>query len=418
MDLLRALNRRKVLDCIRDAGSIARIEIAELTGASPATVSVITAELLRDGLIEAEEQVVPVNSVRRGRPKTLLRLRAEAAYAIGLKISLHQISVSLTDFLGDVLASHIAAVQTNRRPPEVVAAFCEAQIDEVIRKSGVPREKISGVGIGISGFVSYPDGVVRWSPMFGSRNVPFKQLMEQRLGLPVAVDNDSNLVGLAEKWFGQGRYHRTFLVVTVEHGVGMAIILDRHLFRGTHGFAGEFGHIKVQPQGALCRCGQRGCLEAYVADYAIVREAATFYDPTALDDPIAVHETLDKLKLRADSGETVAQDIFARAGAVLGVGVANAVNIFDPPVIIISGERTRSAQVFFDAMRQSLQEHVIGNSDTLPRIEVHQWGDVLWARGAAALVLEEFTPGGPASLEAETDMRSEVATIIAAEAAS
>lgn len=396
LDLIRSLNRRRVLQAVRDAGAIARIEIAERTGISPATVSVVTADLIRDGLVETVESEPAGAAARRGRPKTLLRLRADAAYAIGLKISLHRISVSLTDFLGEVAASHIAQVRADRRAPEVIADLCEAQIRRVLASSGISRARISGVGIGISGYVAYPSGVVRWSPMFGGRDVPFKAMMEARLALPVAVDNDANLVGLAEKWFGLGRAYSSFVVVTVEHGVGMAVILDRQLYRGRRGFAGEFGHTKIDIGGALCRCGQRGCIEAYVADYAVAREAATFYPATALDDPDAVQAAVDALAARANQGEPTAAAIFRRAGAVLGVGIANAVNVFDPPVVILSGERTRSAAVFFDALRQALADNVIAAEAGIPPLEVHRWGDDLWARGAAALVLEEFTPSAAA----------------------
>jgi predicted NBD/HSP70 family sugar kinase len=393
LDQIRERNRRIVLQCIRDAGTIARVEIAGLVDVSPATVSVVTGELLMDGLIETVEQEPPSSRPGRGRPKTLLRLRPDAAHAVGIKIALHQAAVSVTNFVGDVLASETVPFSPAQRTPEKIIEICEQQIGRMLEATGLEHDQLLGVGIGVSGIVSYETGVMNWTPMFPDRDVPLKSVLEERTGLKVVVDNECNLAGLAEKWFGLGKTHPSYLLVTVEHGVGMSIVLNQQIHRGARGFAGEFGHTIIDLDGARCRCGQSGCVEAYVADYALLQQAESLVGPVPIDDQLAVQEALDALAERSDAGDPEAVEIFERAGHILGIALANAVNVFDPPVIIISGQRAgHPAKVFIEALKRSMPQHVLAAEAGVPPIEIHPWGDDLWARGAAALVLEQFMP--------------------------
>ncbi|MFY8154606.1 MAG: ROK family transcriptional regulator, partial [Hyphomicrobiales bacterium] len=281
LDAVRPAGRGRVLAAIRESGSIARVEIAKATGMSAGTVSVITAQLLEEGLIR--QDLGEAEPGQPGRPKSNLSLDPQATFAIGLKLSLHQIAVSVTNYLGDIVLDDVVPVRLRGLMPEKVVSLCATAIDSVVSRSGIARERIAGVGIGVPGWVRVRSGMIHWNPIFTAREVPLRRMREEATGLPVAMDNDANLVGLAELWFGVGRAERDFIVVTVEHGVGMALVLDRKIYRGSDGFAAELAHTKIEIGGALCRCGQRGCLEAYVADYAVMREAATFFDATHLD---------------------------------------------------------------------------------------------------------------------------------------
>jgi transcriptional regulator of PTS gene len=389
LDAVREANRARILACIREAGLIARIEISTRTGISPATVSVITAKLLEEQLIIYSDGPGEESGLR-GRPKAFLQLNADAVYAVGIKLAVHRIFISLTNFLGEIIAFREKAVSLLRLAPSDIARLCADEITMLLDESGIARERLAGIGIGTPGLVDHHQGLVHWSPVFNTRSVPLQKIMQDMTGLRVVLDNDVNLVGLAEQWFGLGRNLPDFVVVTVEHGVGMAIVMDGRLRRGHEGFAAEFGHTKIRPDGALCRCGQRGCLEAYVADYAIAREAATFFAATDLGDDVAIQSTIDRLSALADNGNDVAREIFERAGTMFGIGLGNLAKLLNPPVVFLSGERTRSARVFFEAMERSLAAQAIVPGMGIPRVEIHRWGDELWARGAAALMLETF----------------------------
>jgi len=222
----------------------------------------------------------------------------------------------------------------------------------------------------------------------------------------VHVDNDVNLLALAEQRFGMGRKLSNFAVVTIEHGVGMGLILDTQVYRGAMGMGLEIGHTTVQLDGALCRCGQRGCLEAYVADYALVREASTAleWDLRVTRSP---QQTLEILFDQAKAGNDAARLIFERAGRYLSTGLANVIRIFDPGLLIISGARLRYDLLYAEEVLSEMHRFSdrIGRDRT--KVAIHTWGDTVWARGAAALALSAVTDDATAS-PAMTALRRDV----------
>ena len=209
-------------------------------------------------------------------------------------------------------------------------------------------------------------------------------------GLPVFLDNDANLVAIAEQRFGLGRNARNFIVVSVEQGVGMGIVIDGKLYRGNHGCGAELGHTKVQLDGALCRCGQRGCLEAYIGDYALLREASTSLE---LPASATSEEQMEQLLAKVKSGDVVAKTIVRRAGRMFAVGLANVVNIFAPELIILSGERMQHNYLFNEEMINEMKKSIVQTGGPPPEVAVHEWGDQMWAMGAAAFAIDGITDG-------------------------
>jgi|TARA_B110000093_G_scaffold9719_1_gene9265 predicted NBD/HSP70 family sugar kinase len=204
------------------------------------------------------------------------------------------------------------------------------------------------------------------------------------------VDNDANVLTLAELWFGAGRALSNFVVVTIENGVGMGFVSDNQLFRGAHGMGLELGHTKVQLDGALCRCGQRGCLEAYLADYALAREATTVLGLSP-DKPHNLPQALKKLYEKASNGDQNVRTIFQRAGRYLAVALSNIIHLFDPELIILSGQLMRYDFLNAAEMQSEMRALALYHSRHETRIEIQSWGDMVWARGATALALTELT---------------------------
>ena len=381
----RGNGRRMILDEIRTSGPIARIDIADRTGVSPATVTATTAELLAAGLIE---EISPASKERentRGRPRVALRIRGAAHHVAGIKHSEHHTTVCILDFAGKVIASHEASAPAPRLAAPAMAHHLSGAIAAACAAAGLSRERLSAVGLGIAGIVDAPRGFVYWSPTLSERNVDLRSELEAQLSLPVFIDNDANLVAKAEQLFGQGRGVRDFIVVTIENGVGMGIVIDNRLYRGTRGCGAEFGHTKVHLDGALCRCGQRGCLEAYVADYALLREAEVHEPARPGEDPAG---RLNRLFAAAKAGDPMALSIFRRAGRMFAMGLANLVNIFDPELIILSGERMQFDFLYAEEVLAAVRSQVVQIDAPLPEVRIHKWGDLMWARGAAAFAME------------------------------
>jgi predicted NBD/HSP70 family sugar kinase len=376
-DLIRAINRSLVLNTIKRFGPIARAAVARRTGLSPATVTGITAELIKDDLIFEKE----TGDSRGGRRPILLALHPNGGYVIGIKLTETQVIGALTDLEATVLGKKSKALG-DRHPSAVIRTLADL-VEELHQQAHLPRKKLLGVGIGLAGIVDSERGVLRQSPFFGWKNLPLRSLLQERIQAPVYVDNDVNTLTLAEKWFGAGQGVENFLTVTIGRGVGLGVVVNGQFYRGAGGGAGEFGHITVDPQGPLCPCGKRGCLEAFVGEPALIKSVQS--------SPIAgTIQSVDELIALAEGGDATARELFARAGAILGQAIANLVNVFNPQRIVIGGEGVRIGDWIFDPMRTTLHQHAVPELWEDLELKIEPWGDDAWARGAASLVLREL----------------------------
>jgi transcriptional regulator of PTS gene len=380
--------RRQVLRVIRRAGQIARIDIAMQTGVSPATVTSITSDLIGAGLVEEVSPAADKGDGKRGRPRVALKIRGDAHRVAGVKIAHECTTIAFADFEGNVIGDHKARLPATRLTGLELARFLKRALSDAARAQAMALEDLSAVGIGIAGMVDVPKGHVYWSPTLTQRNVALGTILASTLSAPVFIDNDANLVAKAEKLFGYARNATNFIVVTIEHGVGMGIVINNEIYRGSRGCGAEFGHTKVQLDGALCRCGQRGCLEAYVADYALLRESAI------VDICHAGESSAERLKALFEAaaiGDETARTIFRRAGRMFAMGLANLVNIFDPQLIILSGERMEHDYLYADEVIESMKDFAIRVDAPPPIVRIHKWGDLMWAKGAAAYAIEGIT---------------------------
>jgi predicted NBD/HSP70 family sugar kinase len=381
--------RQQVFELVRAAGLIPRVQLAKDLGVSPASVTTISSELIEAGLIE--EVAAPRDvEAGRGRPAVALGVKANARHVAGMKLSDREHTAVIVDFAGRLIADDVIPRRPGPMTPVEILDAIESLLDRVCAKAGMERKELAAVGIGVPGFVDCAEGMVLWSSVLAERAVPLASNAAERLGLPVFIDNDANLVALAELWFGAGRSLSDFAVVTIEHGVGMGFVMNHRIYRGAQRVGMELGHMKVQLDGALCRCGQRGCLEAYIADYALAREATTALN-WGHKESQPINVLLESLYDHAKAGNATAKSIFRRAGRYLAVGLSNVVNLFDPALIILSGERMRYDYLYAAETLAEMDNLAIPTGRPRPPIEIHAWGDLLWAHGAAALALSEVT---------------------------
>ncbi len=374
----RALNRSAVLNTVKTHGPIGRAEVARRTGLSAATVTGITAELIADDLVFEKA----AGDSRGGRPPILLALNPRGGFVVGLKLTETEAIAALTDLQATVIAKRTDRL-AGRSPERAVNTLANA-VAELVGEARIRKGKLIGVGVGVAGIVDSEHGLIRQSPYFGWQNLPLRDLLQSRVRVPVFIDNDVNTLTLAEKWFGAGQSVDNFLTVTVGRGVGLGIVVNGQFYRGATGGAGEFGHTVMDPNGPVCDCGKHGCLESFVGDPGLVRMAADATARGELPGPVADAQSLLAL---AQAGNPAAQAIFARAGEMLGRGVANLINIFNPQLVLISGEGVRSGDWLFGPMREAIARHVMPGLAGDAEIRTDSWGDDAWARGAASLVL-------------------------------
>lgn len=273
----------------------------------------------------------------------------------------------------------------------------EQTLETMIRLASALRTPdVLAVGVGAAGLVDATEGVLRFAPNLAWRDVQIAVRMREALGLPCQVDNDANAAAYAEYRFGAGRGYRHMLLVTVGTGIGGGIVSDGRLFRGSHGFAAEIGHIVVEPGGPECGCGNRGCWEQVAAGRAIGRmgrQRAREGDPSlqalAEGDPQRI--TGRMVTEAALRGDRSARAIVAEAGRRLGQGIAGLVNVLDPQVVVVGGGAIVAGDLLLEPARAAFREAVEG-PDYRPGVPLvaADLGNDAGAVGAAALALEEL----------------------------
>ena len=379
-DLIRAINRSHVLNAIKSDGPIGRAEIARRTSLSPATVTSITAKLIAQKLVLEKS----AGDSSGGRPPILLVINPRGGYVVGVKLTETHAVCAITDLEASVIAK--SSMPLSGHDPAQVVEDLARMIPSFIREQKIAKKQLFGVGIGLAGIVDAESGILRQSPIYGWSDVPLRNMLQNKLHIPVYIENDVNTLTLTERWFGPGQGIDNFLTVTIGRGVGLGIVVNGQFYRGQVGGAGEFGHVTIDPEGPLCACGKRGCLEAYVGDPGLIRAAQEYSDSGKITSPV---QDLDDLLSLAQNGDPGACRIFDQAGRILGIGIANLINIFNPKRIIISGEGTREGDFLFLPMKESIQQNTMPGLYDPETVMIAPWGDDAWARGAAGLVLRE-----------------------------
>ena len=376
---IRSVNQGVVLNAIHRASRISRSDLATELQLSPATLTAITGTLIEAGLVFEDRQGV---SKTVGRKPILLAINYGHAYVVGVKVSNVGVTAVLTDLNAEVSASRFEDLK--RHDLEAVLVVIERSTDLLCQEVGLQRDELVGLSVNLPGIVEQGTGKVRHSALLGWADVPLAQVLEERLDVPTLVENDVNALAVAEAWFGSGKQHEDFLVVTLGRGVGLGIVIGGEVYRGPRGGAGEFGHSVLDLSGSVSRHTQRRSVEAYLSDDALLERAKR----RVPDFP--VEATPDTLLEFAHHGVAEAVAVLEEAGDLLGVALSTLVNIFAPSLIILSGEGMRAAKFLLPRARASLHEHAFGDLAEHARLVVDSWGEDAWARGAAALAASRY----------------------------
>ena len=285
---------------------------------------------------------------------------AGSAFAIGVDLGGTNLRVAAVDAHGRMLAKVSAETGAERPRDEVIAEICRS-IQSLLATRKKAGNKLAGVGVGVPGIIDLRSGTLRESPNLpGWHDYPVREEIEQRLGTHVILENDANVAALGEKWLGAGRAVDGLCMITLGTGVGGGVVLDGRIWHGMTGMAGELGHITVDPEGPLCGCGNRGCVEQFASATAIermAREAAARGQAPELaraarENPNFSAETVCRL---AQAGDPAAREIFARAGRALGIAVAALVNTFNLPMYVVGGGVAKAWEVFSPAMFEEVK---------------------------------------------------------------
>ncbi|WP_205471614.1 ROK family transcriptional regulator [Nocardioides sp. SYSU D00038] len=373
-----------VLRQLRDHGPRSRATLAAELGLSRQAASDLVGELTERGLVRTGD----VERGGVGRPGTFVELDGHGVCGIGAEVNVNHVSTLALDLAGNVVAEHKIGLDARR----LSSAEVVQQLVDLVRRTvaDLSHRDIRPVGlvIGIAGLVDRTAEVLTHGPNLGWQDVPVADMVREALGddLPVSIDNEGNLAAMAEAVPGDAD-RRDILVIFGEIGVGGGIVADGRLLRGRRGYAGEFGHMIVEPHGRRCGCGRVGCWETVSGLHALLDAAADSDDPVR-DPALAIDDRLAELNRRADLGDTRTLAALHQVGQWVGVGAAVLTNALNPASIVLSGYFAQVGHHMRPAIEQALEQGVLAPDAAGTRVLLSTFGFTAAVRGGATVALD------------------------------
>ncbi|WP_306317448.1 MULTISPECIES: ROK family protein [unclassified Streptomyces] len=413
---LRRENRTAVLQRLYFDGPLSRFSLGPATGLSSGSVSNVVSELVDEGLVEEAGSVDSAG----GRPRTLLRISARSGYLIGVDIGETRVRVELFDLALTELARVEKPLKTDgpnrldRYDVGTVVTHLSEGISEVLHEAGIAAERLLGVGVGVPGIVARTpeDGAVVHGQTIGWDAVPLERLLREAQLLPDTVpyyiDNGARTLGQAEMWFGAGRGAQSAAVVLFGSGVGACVVSDDM----GPGRAVEWGHLTVRVRGRRCRCGARGCLEAYAGAEALLQRWAEAggRPPEGADEETALTAMLAAAYPGPDAAgaapepDATAVAVLEETAEYLGAGFADLINLFQPERILVGGwAGLQLGRRFLDAVKDHATSYALTYPAARVRIDLGTLGPDAVTVGAAILPLAGFFARGGRPEETEPE---------------
>jgi predicted NBD/HSP70 family sugar kinase len=375
---LRELNLLRVVDALRRAGTASRSDLARMTGLSRSTVTTLVSDLQGRGLIveQADARIEPTG---RGRPPVFLRLDAAAGAALGVDFGHRHVRVAVADLSSTVLAERFVEMDVDDVPEEALDAAAELAA-EVLAEAGIARSRVIGTGMALSAPIDRHKGVVGSTVLPSWAGIQAGEELSRRLEVPVELDNDANLGALAEVSFGAGRGLADIVYVMMSSGLGAGLVLGGRLYHGASGIAGELGHIQAQPEGAMCRCGSRGCLETVASTGALL----SLLRPTHGSD-LTLHGLLDLVA----EGDLAALRVVNDAGRAVGRAVADLCNYLNPAAIVVGGDLSPAGDPLLDGVREEIDRYALRGAAQAVEVRAGVLGERAEVLGALAVVIAD-----------------------------
>ncbi|MFR9778578.1 ROK family protein [Micromonospora sp. MS34] len=384
---MRRANRSVLLSRIWLDGPLSRHELGQTTALSLASVSNLVGEMIGEGLVEEAGSVESDG----GRPRVLLRVAPGYGYLVGADVGETRVQVELFDLAMTALAKAEYPIAAAGPDPQDVARHLLHGLDAVVEQAGVDPAAVLGFGVAVSGTVERTADAVVHAQTLGWDGVPLGAMLRAGTDIPVQVDNGAKTLGQAEMWFGAGRGVRHAVVALVGSGVGACVVADGVGYRGAHSSAGEWGHTTIVYGGRRCRCGNLGCLEAYVGAEGVLdrfRQANRGRPAAGGDEESAFGELL------RSTGRTAAKVLDETVG-YLGAGVANLVNLFNPERVVLGGWAGLAlGERYLPQIREATARHALRQPYVQTSIELCRLGPDAVAMGAATLPMARLLRDG------------------------
>jgi predicted NBD/HSP70 family sugar kinase len=340
---LREANRGRVLEAVKAHGALTQVEVAGLTGLSPATVSNIVKELVAAGVLSARP------STRSGRRAQQVSLARGVGICVGVDFGYRHLRVALADLSQEILAEQRLPLPADHRA-DLGLDRAALLVGDLLERIDSSPQEVLGIGLGVPAPVNIATGRIGSATLMpGWQGVQLAEELSARLRAPVVVDNNANLGALAEVQRGAARGCANVAYIRVSNGVGSGLVLGGQLFRGHVGTAGEIGHVTIDENGPVCRCGNRGCLETFVRAPVLLEMLRASHGAMSLREVIS----------RAQQGDAGCRRVLADAGRHIGVAVAGVCNLLNPELVVLGGALAAAEDLLLDPMRDVVERFAL-----------------------------------------------------------
>ena len=364
-------------------------DMSELFDKSVPSIAKAVNELIDEGFV-VEQGYAPSSG---GRRPLMYALKQEAMYILTVAMDQLSTRIQMVDLLNNPVSETAAMELKLPGNPHALTSLIE-YITEYIRSTGIPKNKIAGIGIGMPGFINAAEGINY--TYLDSNGQSITKLITQATGIPTYIDNDSSLIALAEQKFGVAKNQKDVMVINLGWGIGLGMIINDEIFRGHNGFAGEFSHIPLLDDNTLCTCGKRGCLEAEASLLVVVQKAIKGIKEGRVSKLNYIEEDHPKLVgdailEAANEGDQFAIELLTDAGYKIGKALAILIHIMNPASIVLSGRGAVVAKLLLAPIQQALNKYCIPRLAASTRLLISELGFDAELIGAAILVMENLT---------------------------
>jgi predicted NBD/HSP70 family sugar kinase len=359
-DDVRRQNQLGIMLALRRHGNLSRTELSAGTGLSASTVTVISNSLIERGVL-GSEQLPEQMTQRRGRPQVRLLPNANYASIAVILLALNKVTADVYDYGGRLIASKAVSVRTKSMTGQQLIDATVSALRSLLDGQEQEIGPLARISVGVEGIVDGSGRILLSSPVIDVQDIPLGEALEREFMAPAELANECNMIAEALRWRAPERYGPNFAAVVLTVGIGMGLYLNGHLFSGITSSATEFGHLCYKPDGALCRCGRHGCIEAYAGQHSIWRAAIGADTNKMLAEeppPDGVRRLADKARESAGSE----RDAFEEAGRAIGTGLSNLFSMFDPIPLVFAGPGVQ----FMDLMKESIIRALDNPSYGLP----------------------------------------------------
>ena len=384
---IRKANRLLILHQLLLRKSGTRQELRQLTGLSTATIANLITEMLEEGLVVETGMETP----QVGRPTAILALNADSGVCVGVDVAETYIYFDLYDSTLQNLANYEVELPSSKKEPEEVVQLIVSGLSALLDKASIEMDRVVGVGVSIPGPFDHASGVSVFEPSWGWANVPLQAMLEKELGVPIYMDNPLKFNAIAEAWYGAGRDVESMAAVVLGTGVGAGLVINGKLYHGASNTAGEWGHSVVITGGRVCRCGNHGCLEAYVGAPGIIQTLTEIDPKSTLLSADDQTRAITAIAAAAKRGNPVALSVVRQTALYLSAGLGSMINILNPELVILGSWVTSLlGPVLLPTLVEQIKQHSLERPYKAVRFVLSDLSQHSVSLGAATLVLEEY----------------------------